>query len=59
MTPVQARGWQVHVASAFPLAHHYRAAFGLRHTLKVSLDRGVEGVVCSNPGKWATDLATR
>ncbi len=22
------RRWQVHVASAFPLAHHYRAAFG-------------------------------
>ena len=22
------RRWQVHVACAFPLAHHYRAAFG-------------------------------
>jgi hypothetical protein len=23
-----ARHWYVHVASAFPLAHHYRAIFG-------------------------------
>ena len=23
-----ARKWHVHVASAFPLAHHYRAVFG-------------------------------
>ena len=25
-----ARRWQVHVASAFPLAHYYRAVLGLR-----------------------------
>ncbi len=26
-----ARGWYVHVASAFPLAHHYRLDFNWRH----------------------------
>jgi hypothetical protein len=28
---MRGQGWYVHVATAFPLAHHYRAVLGWQH----------------------------
>ena len=45
------------MASALPLAHYYRAAFGRGHTLANSVDWRARGVVSSNFGKRAVDPA--
>jgi hypothetical protein len=66
-----ARMWQAHVASAFPLAHHHRAVFGRRDTIKICLtEESTEwyapilgkqpliGQKCGSWGRW-TIFGTR
>jgi hypothetical protein len=51
--------FEKHAASAFPLIHHFRAAFGWTHALNITFDCGTKGVVRSNSWQRAADLAQR